>query len=147
MKTLVIFLTVLFFLYSSTNAGSLAYDPWERESKETNPAPFVSVVVLGTVAAVTTANHIHKLDKLSKRPLLSKKDVRGLKSRRILMPIGGAFFTALGAQSISSAQEDENSGVSVWLYATSAVCFVNGVLCFVDGLKSHKVLSKYKSQK
>lgn len=147
MKTFVIFLTVLLFLYSSTNAGSLAYYPWERESEETNPTPFVYATVMMTVAAITTANHIHKLDKLSKKPLLSKKDVRGLKRRRILMPIGGAYFTAWGVGSISWAQEDENKGVSGWLYVTSAGCFVNGILCFVDGLKSHKVLSKYNSQK
>ena len=141
MKTFVIFLTALLLLYSSTIAGSLAYYPSERESNE-NPGPFVGAILLGTFAAVITANHIHKLDKLSKRPLLSKEDVRGLKSRRIVMPIGGAFCTALGVGSINGAQEDDNA----WLYVTSAVFFVNGALAFVDGLKSHKVLSKYNSQ-
>lgn len=139
MRSLVIFLTALFLLHSSTTAGSLAYYPWEREQEK--PAPFVSIVALGTVTAVITADHIHKLNRLSKRPLLSKEDVRGLKSRRILMPIGGAFFTAHGVGSILWAEGDVRS------YVISGVCFVNGALFFVDGLKSHKVLSKYNSQK
>lgn len=147
MKVIIPLLSVLVIWPSFSMASSPAYYPWERESK-LDTRPIVYCTVGNCFMAANTANHIQKLDKLSKKPLLSKTDIRGLRTRRVLMPIAGVIEVLYGVVAIGCANKySHDSSTSLTCFAFSATALVNAGLCFVDARKSHQVLSRYKREK
>lgn len=144
MRNFVVFLTIVFLSYSTAKAESRYYDPWERSSKDYSSVAFVAGSLCGLI--IWEAVDINKLDKLLKRPLLSKEDVRGLKYHVISRPLVGALCVITGVGMMNDAEDESDGRMKSWMRANSILSFVLGGLCVVDAKMSHKVLSKYKTQ-
>ncbi len=148
MKILTVFFLVLFTYNSSATAKSLAYIPEPEDRTVFWPLGITAGV--NVIAVVVTADHINKCNKLLRNPFagLTESNIRGLKSRRIFMPILGAIQLTYGIYATKWAKDEwTKSSERPWIYFISATFLVGGGLSIFDAIKSHQVLSKYRFQK
>lgn len=148
MKVCIVILLVLFVLNALTDAKPLGYYP-EPEDKTDYSA--LGIAAGGNIIAVAvTAGHINRCNKLLRSPFagLEEADLRGFKRRTISMPVLGAIQLTYGIYAIKWTQDEwTKSSERPWLYVISATLLFGGALSIFDAIKSHQVVSKFKSRK
>lgn len=144
MKKVITALLVFLLLYSCSFAESLLRYP-EKKKEGFEEAPLGMVIVGGfsfgwTIWAVYDAK---KIDRISKKPLLSNEDIRKLKRARWLFRVRGVCQGVVGILTLALALNDSNKKNDPLWYGASISNFVGATMWLSNGSKADRVLSRH----
>jgi len=142
----IVFFIIMLILFSTTELSYAARHDDSSIYGELSTWGKVAVISFASILPAYTAYDIHKVKKLSKKPVLFEEDYKFLKKRTKWWPIAGGWCL-LGGVSIlvGSHRESFDDGDRTMAYTVSGIFILSGVLSFVDALEARRILSRHQT--
>jgi len=142
LKAAMIALIVLFFSSSASLAESLLYYP-EKKCDTASESDLAFVAGFSSAWTIWGAFEYGRMDRLSKKSLLSDKDVRHLKKMKWRSQLFGIVQGVIGVLSIVEANDRcERKNRGIW-YGISGLNLLGATFWISAGGKAGRVLSRH----
>ena len=141
-----VFFVIMLTLFSTTDLSYAAYRDKSSIYGEMSTLEKVTVISFACILPAYTAYDIHKVKKLSKKPVLFEKDYKFLRKRTRWGPISGGVCLLGGVSMFfGGIRESSDNSDPIMMYTASGIFILSGVLFFVDAIEARRVLSQHQT--